>query len=421
MTKLIKALSIICLILFSNVISAAEEMDASAAVTESVTEVATTFTDCAGHEPVGLIFDHTFSAVVGAEAIITAYRGYELLDDWIAPSTAGDSSSTIIAGRSTKAIFELLLSTTSMITQHEIFGHGARAREFHLPAHYNVGVFSGATYFNFTKYNQLSPSEKITFIAGGMEGTNILSRQLRGRWLRSGAIDSREASLYFATSFLDETRYIQSTRRFRDRTFSMGHDVVAYVNELNTWNPRHPLTTHQLRRQGLVNYLDPYLYYSLFSIGQYIVDGCQMFEYPMIAIGQYKYLPMMRLLLAPYGPEYQLVNYIKGPERNYIATFRYGNTGRQHSSALALDVTDLLSSDLLFIDGKMELWNQPKLYTAQSSYREKFGAAASLVARYRVIRQLDILGQVGYKTTGYMPGEELKHAPILRIGFLLNM
>jgi hypothetical protein len=378
--------------------------------------------ECPAREPVGLIFDHTFSQIVGAEAIITAFRGYELLDDALIPSTAGNSGGWMIAGRAGKAILESLLSTTAMVTQHEVFGHGARAREFHVDVdRYEITPFGGSTSFNSQQYSRLSPSEKMAFIAGGMEGSDILARQLRNRWFRSQVIDSREANLYLWT-YLDQTGYILGTKGYeRDKTMSDGHDVGAYVDELNAWNRGHVLTHSKLRKRTMIDYLNPYVYYSLYSLGLYIIDGCQSWEYPMLAIGDYKYLPMFRLVLAPYGPEYQFINLIKGPEHNIIATLRYGNTGHQHSMAAAVEVSDLLTSDCLFIDGKAELWNQPKLFTRFASGREKLGAAASFVARYKLLNQLYINGQVGYKTTGFMPGEELKHGPILRIGFLMNI
>lgn len=423
MIKLLKIFVALCLATFSTHLLAENDTFAADSANAVVESTESFVENPAQREPVGLIFDRTFSQVVGAEAIITAFRGYQLLDDWIAPSTAGNTSGSMIAGRFGKAIFEGLLSTTAMVTQHEVFGHGARAREFDIHVYrYSIGPFGGSTSFNATKFNQLSLNEQIAFTAGGMEGSNILGRQIRGRWLRSQSIDSREASLYFAVSYLDQTQYIMSTKLSnRDRTFPIGHDVFQYVNEVNRWNRGQTLTTHKLRKQALVDFLDPYLYYSIYSIGLYVIDGCQLWEYPMIPIGEYRFLPMARLVLAPYGPEYQLTTLIKGPERNIIANFRYGNTGRQHSSALGIEVSDILSSDLLFVDGKVELWNQPKLYTAFASGREKLGAAASLVARYRVIKQLDVLGQAGYKTTGFIPGEELKHGPILRVGFMLNI
>jgi len=204
---------------------------------------------------------------------------------------------------------------------------------------------------------------------------------------------------------------------------NMGNDVISYINTVNQWYGSKVITTQKLRRQVLIDFFDPYFFYSLYSLGQYVIDGKQSFEYPMIPIGEYRYLPALRLALAPYGPEYQLFNIVKGPEFNLLATLRIGNTAGKHSRALGLEVTNIISSDLLFIDGKVDVWHQPKLFTpfAISDADGHFGGALSIIARYRVLQQIDLFGQAGYKTTGYLPGEELKHSPILRVGFKVNI
>lgn len=372
-------------------------------------------------EPVGLTFDRHFSPITGADAMLTILRGYQALDDALVPSSVGDKSFGMIAGRIGKLLFiEGILTSTQMIAQHEVFGHGYRAREFHVPnLRYRVTPWSGWISMNAAKFNQLSSNEKIAIMAGGMEGTSVLANRIRTRWFNSSAnsIDSREAHLYLNAS-LDQTMYVLDTKRRGDKTFSAGHDVINYINEVNHWYQKNAIDTHKLRRKILLDFVDPYLFYSAYSLGNYIVEGSQIWEYPMISIGEYQYLPATRIALAPYGPEYQLINFIKGPEQSYIATMRYGNTAGRRSSALGLDVLKLIASDLLFIDAKADIWHQPKMFaTTASTAKGHFGAALSLIARYRIAPKVDITGQAGYKTTGYMPGEVLKHSPILRIGF----
>jgi len=372
-------------------------------------------------EPVGLTFDRHFSPITGADAMITILRGYQALDDALVPSSIGDRSFGMIAGRIGKLIFiEGILTSTQMIAQHEVFGHGYRAREAHLPnLRYRVTPWSGWIAMNAIKFNELSSNEKIAIDAGGMEGTSILANRIRTRWFNSTSrnIDSREAHLYINTS-LDQTLYVLDTKRRSDKTFPIGHDVINYINEVNRWYQKNVIDTHKLRRKILLDFVDPYLFYSAYSLGNYIAEGNQLWEFPMIPIGEYQYLPATRIALAPYGPEYQFINFVKGLEQSYIATLRYGNTGGRHSSGLSLDVLRLISSDLLFIDAKADLWHQPKMFaTTAAAAKGHFGAALSLLARYRIAPKIDITGQAGYKTTGYMPGEALKHSPILRIGF----
>lgn len=365
---------------------------------------------------VGLWVDRYLSPTIGAEAFITAWRGYELLDDAVIPSTAGDSNLYMIAGRFGKFFFETLLASTTMVAQHEFFGHGFRAREFGIPVFkYRIGVLSGYTEYSAAKFNRLSPSEQIAFTAGGMEANNILARQIRNKWLNNNCLDSREANLYFINT-LEQLTYSSSLKN--NVTFSDSHDAAAYINQINAWFGKTVLTAHQLKRRSLIDLADPFLFYSLYSMSLYVFEGSQQIEYPMIPIGNYQYLPALRLALAPYGLEYSLQNYIKTPDNVIQVALKYGNTGGRRSYGLGIDITKIWCYQLLSIDGKIDAWIQPKLFTATAARATpKLGGALSFVARYRVFDKLELIGQVGYKTTGYLPGEVLKHSPILRAGF----
>jgi len=367
-------------------------------------------------EPFGPIIDRHASPYVGANAVITGFRGYQWLDDTFIPSSVGDTSSPLMLGRFAKVLFlDLPIANTGMIVQHEIFGHGFRARELGVKVQkYKIRPFSGTTYLNATQYNNLSFSEQAAISTGGMEASTILANQVRTRWIDSEAIDSREAALYLLTN-TDQTFYVLENSH-RDNTFANGHDVVEYVKKVNDWYQRPVTSSHQLKKRAWLDFFDPFLFYSAYSMGMYVTDGVQQWEYPMLAIGEYRYLPAARMVLAPYGAEYQLNNFIKGPY-TIFANLRYGNTGGRQSSGIGVEVVDFFKTDLLKLGAKVDLWNQPKLFTTNASLNStKFGAAASVLARYRVLEKLDVVGQAGYKTSGYVQGEILKHSPILRVG-----
>lgn len=370
--------------------------------------------------PLGLTVDRHFSPIVGADGFITLIRGYSMLDDKLPPSTLGDTSAPMMAGRFGKLLFVdyLLVSNTAMIAQHEIFGHGFRAREFNLSVHrYKVTPFRGYISYNAHQYAALSPHEKAAFDVGGMEGTRLMGNRLSDRWMDSQSIDVREASLYLSAT-LDQTLYVLGTKKKYDHHYANGHDVMSYLQNVNQWHKRTALTERKLKRAAFIDFLNPHLFYSLYTCGQYVADGSQIWEYPMLDIGEYRYLPQFRSVLAPFGPEYQMTNWVKGIDHNFQADLRFGSTEGKRSAAIGLLATQLLTSDLLNIDGRADIWHQPKLFTASAAAsKQQLGAALSVLARYRILQPLEITGQLGYKTTGYMPGEALKHSPILRVGF----
>lgn len=367
-------------------------------------------------EPVGLVADRYFSPTTGSELMITLLRGYQWLDDKF-PSTLGDTSSSARLGRAGKFVIEDLLFLVGTITQHEIFGHGFRAREFHMPVHYHIGLTNGSTNFKASDYLKLSLHERTALSSGGMEATSRLARQFEYRWLESNWMDPREAHFYLLNT-LDQTFYVLDTRKSDKSGTLDGHDVQHYVQEINAWHGKKALSVSSLRHKVLIDFLNPYFFYSLYSIGSYLVDGSGIYEFPMLSLGEYRYLPALRLVLAPFGPEYQMTNYIRGPEHDVIATLRFGNTENSRSAAMDMHLSRLFVTDLLTFDGKASLWRQPKLFTTNvQANKRRFGGALSVLARYRMAERIEMLGELGYKTSGYLPGEILKHTPILRIGF----
>ena len=366
----------------------------------------------------GLTLDRYYSPAVGSELVLSLLHSVQTLEDRWLSANQNDTSLQPVLSRIGQFAIEGLLWNTATTAQHEIFGHGFRAREFHIPAHYRVNIGGGGRIrFPAANYHQLSSHEKAAFNAGGMEGNSRLAKNLRDQWLNHSHMDMREAHVYLNAS-LDQTLYMRDTFKKDKNAIANGHDVANYIAEVNTWYGTTVLTKDKLKHRALLDLLDPYLFYSLYSVGHYLHDGTQSFEYPMISLGNYQYLPALRVIPAPYGIEYQWMNFVKGPDYDIQAGLRAGKTGTLSSHALDLEINRLFSSALLFVDLKTSLWRQPKLFTASAATtKEHMGAALSMVARYRMTQSVELSGQAGYKTTGYMPGEILKHSPILRLGF----
>lgn len=382
----------------------------------------------AGRAPIKFIFDANFSPIVGADLFISGLHAYMAIDDTLIPSTQGATGFVPVAGRLGKWILEGVMMNWAAVAQHEYFGHGARAREFNLKVNtYNIMPFRGYTSFNAHEFQLLTPSERAAVDTGGVEANYILAKELRNRWVETKYLDEREGHFYLITA-LDQPLYVLSTRNnWRNgRTFNFfddSHDIHSYIKEVNFWHGHPVLNQRDLRRKIVADFFDPYLFYSLFAFGNYLIDGTQGFETPMIPIGNFHYLPGFRIALAPYGPEYQFINYIRGMDQTIQVTLRFGETGTIHSHGATIEVTKLVCSDLLSLDARIDGWHQPRLLKSHFLRRSesKFGGAFSIIPKYQILNNFDLFAQIGYKTTGYMPGEFLKHSPIIRIGFTFKM
>jgi len=69
---------------------------------------------------------------------------------------------------------------------------------------------------------------------------------------------------------------------------------------------------------------DPNLYFSLFSIANYIVKGKSYMKLPLLRIGKVKFMPALSLVLAPFGLEYNLRSPLVFPNKKMYLQFRYG-------------------------------------------------------------------------------------------------
>lgn len=376
------------------------------------------------HKPTYITIDPYLSPIVGADLMILGLRGYQALDDTLLPNTECDTYFPMVLGRTAKFLFEGTFSMFLMVSQHEVFGHGYRSRVVHVPVTgYKIEPFSGVTFID-DEMSFKSINEQTALIAGGMEATGILSKRIRTEWLESHNIDSREASLYLASSLMDQPQYILRAPKFEIEQENEldGHDVNSYVKAVNYWYGERVLSQSNLKMKALIDFLDPYLFYSLYSIGNYIIEGSQTFcHYPMFTIGDYQYLPSFRLSLAPFGPEYQMFNHIRSPENMIIATLRYGNTAGRRSYGITYETFHYWQPDQCALDFRVDLWQQPKLFTPFITDTNEFGAALSLLCRYQVFERLQLMGQLGYKTKGFIPGESLKQGVIARIGLVMKL
>jgi len=364
-----------------------------------------------------LLLDNHLSAISGSSIIDSTFKIYQYLDDWLVPSTEGQDAWLDIGIRFIKfSLIESTLASTAMVVQHEIFGHGARAREFHLPiTEYRVRPWSGYTEFRTKDYNNLAVQERISFITGGIEATGILANELKNEWLATKTINSGLANLYLKNK-LDQTLYVLNTRHYD--TTTAGNDIFAYVNTINDWYGKQALSMSSLRRKILFDFADPYLFYSLYTLYNYIASGEAKWEYPMIKIGNYSYLPAISTHLSPYGLEYQLMNYLKTPQRNIKVGIRYGQTVGVKSLSLGLEITKIWEADNLQLDARTEIWRQPKLLVSSSiQAKNRWGGSLLAIGQYRLHPSFNILGQLGFKTKGYIPGEFLKGSPLVRLGF----
>lgn len=354
-----------------------------------------------------LSVDKYMSPYMGSDWIISGMHAYQGIDDIVASSTADNTTCCMTSIRGAKWFLEFTLSSFAAVLQHEVFGHGARAREFNVPdIGYHINVYSGATTYPSSFFNTLNVNARAAITAGGVEATSILSQQIEIDWIREGSIDSRAATMYLVNS-LDESVYIFG---LDGNALHPDNDSYSYIGNVNTWYNTTALTPDKLKWAVAWNWLDPMLYMSAWTVFKYIWLGYTAFDFCSLHMGDARFMPTTRTYLAPYGPEYHLLLNFFTPDEKYIGVnLRHGRTEGHTSSGIDININPINKNNCWYAANKLSFWKQPHLLqngTAMTN-TPKYGFGDFLSLYYRLADGVFLKGEIGYKLSGYIPGRQL--------------
>jgi hypothetical protein len=359
------------------------------------------------------------SPFMGANLMLTGLRGYQAIDDIVASSTVDNTSTCMTAIRFFKwLLLDVSVGSLGSVIQHEYFGHGARGREFHLAdLGYHINLYTGKTTYSFSSFETLNVNQQAAFSTGGVEATNLLAQQIEQNWVRTNTVDSRAATMYLITA-LDQSVYAFSTV---SSSFHPDNDANAYIAYVNQWQGKNTLTSKKLKTAMIWDWIDPMLYISGASIIQYIWQGQQSIETSSLHIGTYRFMPTTHVLLAPYGPEFQLQAHLVSPEDKYVGLFlRYGRTGGKESYGFDLNITPLSHYDCWYFINKLSGWYQPHLMDPATA-KNKYGFGEFAGVYYNVSDGIYFNAELGYKVSGYLPGTPLARGVVWRVGFMFDL
>lgn len=366
-----------------------------------------------------IILDEDLSPYAGASALGSTYNFYKYLDDRLVPSSAGKTGFGWGVARIGHLSVDYVISSYFMVFQHEVFGHGYRAREFDF-SHigYKINIASGATYFLYTDYYKLSIYQENALNAAGIEANTIFSQEIRQSFFADNKIDHRAATAYFLNQ-IEQLRYVYTTYDDANYFYRDGNDINNYIVGVNNYyGNRSTLSNSKMRAYILTDLLDPTLYVSLYCLWEYIIRGTPQVDLLMFNINDYKYLPTARTILAPYGLEFQLQNFIKTPQQQLIQfNLRYGSNSNINTVGIDLNVTPIWRYKKFVFSNNLSLWRQPEMVYANAAVaHQKFGGADFVRVEYNASKKFSLLLDVGYKTMGFMQGFQLGNNYIIRAG-----
>jgi len=388
-----------------------------------------------------ILADEDYSMRSAAENFLSIHGGISRLEDRVIGTSWFDESSIAAkAGgmglRFAKMMFlDTPLDYFSVVAQHEFGGHGARYREFGITqVHYAFDApppFGNGGGQATSLGDGFSVDEGIAMWAGGVESHTFLQRSLAMRWVERRSVTYREAFLYFWSWQITFT-YIQDTHEdlLDGRT---DNDPRAFVRLLN--NGYAPLTGVPLRftvgdlkaatKIGIAN---PFTFFTIYvGLVSYLYQGQVSADLPMLDLGPMSLLPLFRAGWTPYGVEYHLENYLRMGERTALLDLSVGdNTFHSGWGGAGLDVHRIFDDGHWRLDLGARLWHQPAL-TKGWNPGETVGSGLGGAWRMRVYQDihglpvsLHAVGEIGYKTGGFIEGYPMAASPLLMMGLAIR-
>ena len=349
-----------------------------------------------------------------------------------------------IAYRATKLVFIDYAAADYYTTlQRELFGTGAYARILGRDSiRYKItpfSIFSRPT----VRYSlplgdslrALNLDEQIALSMAGFESTgNSMAEVLRQKFLSGGEM-THEMSLLYLTTKLDQVRQVlRAGSDFRNLDES---NIEAYVYNLNLRYldsstvalGRAARDSFQYNLSGLKTrlilstLLDPSLYFAGANVYDYLLDAKKHRGMKALRLGNWGYFPTIHLGLSPFGEEWYWHNYLIDPkQRIWHLKLRYGqNIYTGSSFSMAVQAANYRVEGVGTFNLRAEIWQQPNFELGGLERKVLGGTGGIFAASFRSLPLFDLLplqlyGEFGYKTGGYLAGENLDASVIARVG-----
>jgi hypothetical protein len=385
-----------------------------------------------------LVLDPLMNMRSGAETMVGLHRGWSIGEDQLIGTSWFDESRFLgktggILARAGKLVFlDIPVDYFTVVLAHELFGHGARYREFNYgPVDYGFSwpppYGPGSGHASLSHEGLINYNKHLSIWTGGLEVHPLLNRQLTFKWMATNRMHYREASLYFWSSQI-YMNYIQSSITDLSTVEDL-NDPQAYISILNaaagyTDLDDLMLSMEDLQSKVLINMANPFLYYSLYSIIKtYLWDGNSDNGLPRIRVGRLYYLPLLRAGMSPFGIEYHVENYFHRNSQNFLLAFRLGDqTITDRWYALGLHAHDLVRMGPVSFNLYLEAWKQPELVLAEYpvfTHSQQFGMGGSVRSYYHfpgMNLPAQAFVELGYKSKGFIEGYDLDASLIFSFG-----
>jgi hypothetical protein len=375
-------------------------------------------------QPMGksFIFDRYGSPYTGSSIFMSTRALLNELEDFLISEEKSQTTWVRIASSLINFYMSLQLSTFN----HEIYGHGFRARSLGGSVNYYKFSFSGggSTSSEFPYPNNTDDIILLLRI-GGIEANQVLAKEIMLKHFKYRTIDIRTYSM-FLCSFLDLWQYVRLTAASEEVRHSQGNDIISYLKGMNKYQEKEIIQLDDLENATSILLLNPF-----WTLCVYIFKNNPSLTIPYILYNNIAYMPLVRPGLTPFGIAYYLENYIGYEDKTALLSLYTGNSPFYTNAygGVKLQIDNLWSyQDYCILDIEAGLWHQPMLQLSwlnmveHKNYwdRNYWGGLIGIGSKFMLNSRFFMYTKLLYKTEGFVEGIVAKDGFILQLGCSLD-
>lgn len=300
---------------------------------------------------------------------------------------------------------------------HEVFGHGARAREQGLEASFEFRLVqpyrwlmgqddevAGEAFFG--RQNQVD--RDLALVAGGIESDYRMTYWVARDVMQQGGWAHYGDMLMYAAARLSYARSL----RLQGSDDASNNDVSNYVGLLqrrfNLWTARDRESIEsRLRTAYLWNFFDPVLWFAGYAMVEHVGRGERWVRAPLPEVDGVKFLPWPTFGLTPFGAEHGLFVWLERDGTLLDVYGRFDRSGLASHGGGGVGVTGIRLGRLASVGGHVDGWVQPELlFEERNAFDRPKRAGGNVAVEWDLAMTSEVswIMSVAYKSRGFLPG-----------------
>jgi hypothetical protein len=326
--------------------------------------------------------------------------------------------------------YELPVSYLISINQHEVFGHGSRAREYNLDPSFTFA----ATSIGKDPENNL---QMATLSAGGTEGDGIMARRILIDLCQKGGTPANSIPMMFWAK-TDLSLYVFMTPKPKEEDnpddpdeestsfvdeYEGGNDIAVYLatrqaqrtggNAVDVWNRDYPIdftepelkkTYDQMQSAAIWNLADPMMWASMvLYVRQHLIQGKHHTAVPALPLGDDLAITVgTRAAMSPDSVTRFLDFYLISPAGVFNLYGRDLQSTEETTMGFGAGLYRLNLGSAVKLSVGGDYWKNPS--APEKFYDDASGWNVTSEVEIEVAAPVSLSFKVGGKSDGFFPG-----------------